>query len=536
MEQALATSSDNRATVDEDGYSDFLGLVQSHFEGIAWTPGQRLFETDAVELWPLYLDKSPPGTQRVRTCNACRSFVQRYGSLVVISETGEVTSAIWPSVAPPMYEAASRALKERVERAAVTRIFLSDEQTWGYPQTGTWTHLAVGIPDHMRTRHAVRSAGQLMAERSEEFRMLQRSLSEFSIETVRKAHALLTSDALYRSEKVEGVGRWLLELHERLAQVKHGRTRQNLVWRAVANAPTGFCHVRSSMIGTLLEDIGAGLPFDVVKRKFAEKMNPTQYMRPQAPPSAGNIAQAEKVVAALQSAGALERRFAKLSDVQALWLPKAPEPPKVAPQTGVFGHLVKRPDAEPTTSSAPATVMTWEKFARTILPSAEAIEYLVPHSRGEYSALVTAKNADAPTMLQWDNHVSHYVYKDGSTPSHWNLVAGRYHRVTAVVLRPWMWDPTKDFAHHGAGVVFALEGSKDTNYHRSGGMFPEQMKSEYLPIRRTLEAYFAAAVIEGKDDAEACGISLVKGSKTWDQTFRVTSRGIRSLYKLDRWD
>ncbi len=89
------------------------------------------------------------------------------------------------------------------------------------------------------------------------------------------------------------------------------------------------------MIGTLMEDIQAGLRFAEVKAKFDAKMDPLLYQRPQAAPSAGNIAQAEKVVQALASAGALQRRFARLKDIQALWTRRVSRCP---PSGGVFAH------------------------------------------------------------------------------------------------------------------------------------------------------------------------------------------------------
>ncbi|HVJ89489.1 MAG TPA: hypothetical protein VM580_06765 [Labilithrix sp.] len=534
MSQTQAAVTTGSVLDGEDRYGDFLSGIQEHFDAMVRT-APRLFVTDAAGLWEAYLDNAFEGTRQSLTCGRCRKFIQRFGGLVTISEAGETASAIWPTDAPPHYADAVRAMTKLVHRANVTGVFRAKDKTWGTPKTGPWTHIALVAPQQLLSAGVLTTPVQEMAAKREEFEMLQRSLAEFPVEAVRKAHAFLSSEALYRSEKVEGVAKWLLTLHEALAAAgKNKRARDNLVWLAVAKAPPGFCHVRSGMIGTLLEDIVADLPFETVKRKFAKKMDPLQYMRPQAAPSAGNIAQAEKLVAALQSAGALERRFAKLSDVQALWLPKASQEEKPT-QGGVFGHLAKKADLTLLTSDAPATVMTWAKFSANVLPTAEAIEFLVPHGREAYTAMVTAKNADAPTLLQWGNPVSHYVYHSGSEPSQWNLVGGSWHRVTAVVLRSWMWGAPEKFAHHGAGVVFVLDGCKDVTYQRSGGMFPEQMKSEYHPIRRTLEAYFQNATIEGKDEAEACGIALVKGA-TWNLTFRVTSRGVRTDYKLDRWD
>ena len=316
-------------------------------------------------------------------------------------------------------------------------------------------------------------------------------------------------------------------------------SRDNLTWLAVASAPAGFCHVRSSMIGTLLEDLAAGLPFEQIKAKFAAKMHPLQYQRPTAAPSAGNIAQAEKIIEQLESAGALERRFAKLADIVALWQPKLTERPQ---GEGVFSHLKPKAGKSHAPVAPPTVTITWEKFARTVLPDAEHIEYLVPTSNQPYLGMVTAKRPDAPPIIQWDNEtqrnpVTWYIYHGGSPPTQWNLKAGVHHPVTAVTLAPWMWHETsqKD-SHHGASVVFLLDGAKDTTYTKGAGFFPEFLKSTYHSIRATIEAYAKNAVVEGKDDASACGIILSKGG-TWNQVFRVTAKGGAQVeYKLDRWD
>jgi hypothetical protein len=296
------------------------------------------------------------------------------------------------------------------------------------------------------------------------------------------------------------------------------------------------------MIGTLLEDLAAELPFDQVEAKFAARMHPLQYQRPQAAPSAGNIERAEKIVATLRSAGALERRFARLGDVQALWLPGTPSARAASKpeKQGVFSHL-RTAGAPPAAIDMPPVTMTWEKFARTVLKTAVSIEFVVPSGKGPYTALVTAKNADAPPILQWDfedrrNPVSLYVYVAGSPPEQWNLRPGDHHPVTAITLQPWMWHPTKKFDHQGAGVVFLLKGAKDLKHERSGGFFPSYLKSEYHEIRATMEAYAKDAVIAGKDEAEACGIVLTKGG-AWNHSFRVTTEdGVCLAYKLDRWD
>ena len=72
---------------------------------------------------------------------------------------------------------------------------------------------------------------------------------------------------------------------------------------------------------------------------------------------------------------------------------------------------------------------------------------------------------------------------------------------------------------------------------QGAGFFPETLKSEFHPIRATLEAHVKSAVVADKDEAEACGICLSKGGTWTDCRFRVTARGgVKVIYSLDRWD
>jgi hypothetical protein len=294
------------------------------------------------------------------------------------------------------------------------------------------------------------------------------------------------------------------------------------------------------MIGTLLDDLAAELPFPTIKAKFDAKMHPLQYRRPTAAPSAGNIAEAERIIAALQAEGALERRFARLEDVVALWRPSAPTP--AAKKPGVFGHLLRRDDDEVRDLGTPPVTLTWEKFARTVLPGAERIEFLVPEGRASFVALVTAKNPEAPPILQWDhpdhrNPVSLYVYVEGSLATRWNLVASRYCPVTAITLGPAAWGTGTAARHHGNDALLLLDGARDLRHDKGGGFFPESLKSELHPIRATLEAYAKSATIEGRDEATACGYLLSAGAKAWTCTLRITAKGgLRSTVQLDRWD
>ena len=157
------------------------------------------------------------------------------------------------------------------------------------------------------------------------------------------------------------------------------------------------------------------------------------------------------------------------------------------------------------------------------------------------TAFVTAKHPEAPPILQWDRleqrkPVSWYVYHGGSLPKAWNVKAGRHCAVTAVVLQPAAWDAGTDFRHHGDKVFLLPEGARDRNYARGAGFFPESLKSEFHAIRATLEAHVKQPVVEGAETATACGLMLQQGTD-WNHLVRVGGKGgIRTAYRLDRWD
>jgi len=543
----MTTTAATALSRGDDRFEDLAAVVRRRVASLAGTP---LFRTRhsglPFGLFGVYLDEFSAPSRQTHNCHACRRFIETYGGLAVIDpDTGTHRSALWSGTdnLPAEYAPSVHALAAVVRSALIDGVFLRGESNWGAGPTRdgkrgvTWEHFYA--PAAARFAHPILTAGQAMAERHEEYGMLQRGLADFSIDTVRQAKGLLETDALYRSEKVLGVATWLLDLHEKREATQNHRTRENLTWLAVATAPPGFAHVRSTMIGTLLEDIAAGLPFEDVKRKFAAKMHPLQYLRPQAPPSAGNIAAAEKIVATLRTAGSLERRFARLSDLRPLWTPRAVERPATV-QAGVFGHLRQAVSRAAEKLMAPAAVMTWEKFARTVLVTAERIECLVPSGSSAFVALVTSANPDAPPVLQWDrdderNPVSWYFYAGGAMARDFNLEAGSWCPVTAVTLSPAKWG-AHPLTHHADMAIFVLAGAKDMRHRQGGGFFPEQLRSEYHGIRRTLEAYVLGAAIAGRDESEGCGIALQKGAQPWTTTFRVTAKGMQTLYRPDRWD
>lgn len=546
----------SKCVANSNHFENLLVTLQKQFNNLT-KDYTDIFTTDANEngnLWEIFISNLPIEKQKYYTCNACKKFIESYGGLVCIKNDGTQISPFWMSITSDFgyLNDSLNALYKKINRANITGVFLSSDKKLGIPKTGDWTHLA--ILNNSVFKHSLLTAFQKSAEKLEDFGILQRGLKEFSNEIVKQALTILNADALYRSEKVIGVAKWLNELQEKIENTKNEKIQHNIIWKAVASAPPGFCHIRSSMIGTLLEDLVSGLAFDEVKRKFSSKMNPLQYQRPQAAPSEGNIKQAEKIIEKLNAEGSLARRFAKLEDLKTHWIPpnqnfKNSNKKTESENSGVFSHLIPKnstkssiPENNTTrniSSELPSQVMTWEKFNRVALPNATKIEYYVENGGAYYTALVTASNSEAPPILQWDeeserNPVSWYVYGYGSYPQKWNLIPNKYCNVTAITFLPPYWHSNK-YTHFEKDIIFVLENCKDT-LNGSLSLFPETLKSEFHSIRSTIEAFSKKGKLEGFEEASACGIRF-DGKNNRKLKLRVTDKTGNVLkYELDRID
>lgn len=547
-----------------------------------------LFTTDVdpYALMAAYLENLPAKKRQHYTCHCCRKFIQKYGGLVFINSDGSTEPVFFcqrNEQGIPLFSSSRMKMTKLIEKARVTGVFESSENIWGTPQTGPWTHLS-GRNGHIFCDR-VKTVDQYMAEKKEEHHMLCRALADYSIEVVERTVAILEADALDRSEKTLGVAKWFLKLHDSINELKSfagsARQRDNLIWAAVAKAPPGWCHIRTTMINTLLDDIAAGMDLNEVKRRWAAKMHPLKYQRPTTPPNEGAIKRAEELVAKLGVAASLNRRFAKLSDVTAwLWKPPIrnvmpkiggisfrcdcgcnvfeslgdykyrcnscrmtytgePESPKGG---GVFDHLRKDKGGKLPELELPSKTMTWEKFAEKVLPTALEIEFYVPNGMQNFYGLVTTVDPNAPPILQWDtteqrNPVSQYVYVNGSYASSWNLSIGAWVKLNGIFASPAHWHTPEKFAHHTPGAYFALEGARDVAHTKGGGLFPETLKKEYHEIRSVIEAHAKQASIAGKDEPDqANGYAISKGASFTNIRLRVkTTKGLEN-YIIDRWE
>ncbi|UQM93949.1 hypothetical protein vBSmQDWS359_39 [Stenotrophomonas phage vB_Sm_QDWS359] len=495
----------------------------------------NLFRVNAgVDLFDVYLGQFDPADRQYHNCNCCRSFIHRFGSLVTIYQDGRIKSAIWDETklgSRHPYRKVVKALREAVERGHVVDQFFWDEQEWGHREAGGWTHLWTnpGVKSHS----GVKGADQIAAEQRENRRHLAAALDDFQLNELEKVLGMLTHGGLARADKLLPMATFLVQVQKSVLGVR-GEPRNRRLWFNVAMAGAGWCTPRSSALGALIEDVRAGHPTHVVERKHAERMDPLKYQRPTAAPTAGNVAQAERLFERMGLAPALQRRHARADEVVFEWKPQWK-----GVQPGIFGHLLvhQRGNAERALLGTKAQPITYARFKRDVLPQAIEMEVVVPH-HGQFIAITTAVNPDAPPILQWDslecrNPFAWYVYNQGSPASNWGLRPGRA-KVVGITLQPSQWGRGLDGGHHGSSAILMIEGAADQR-SSSLALFPECLRSELHEVRSTVEAHSRsqqlAKLPRGTQNASGLRVSDGSPAEVWVRTAQGTAR-----YVIDRME
>lgn len=515
-------------------YRSFVAAVRGAIESLA--ADEPLFTTDAENLFDVYLSAFPAEEQQHYRCNCCRQFINRFGGLVTIDGNGATRPVFWELAMDQRFGAVAHKLWAAVANAKVTGVFLHTEGVLGTPITGAWEHVHATLPLARRypKQRVALDAYQAGAAKVEDHKNVTRALGEFPAALLEKVVSHLQIGTLTRSEKFVAPAAWLFGLSTRW-NAANRRFKENIVWRAVATAPSGFCHVRSSVIGSLLDDLASGSSFEAASQRFTAKLSPTQYQRPQVAPSAGTIAQAEKLFETLGLAPSLGRRFARIEEIPSpIWRVGPPKEQKAA--SGVFGHLLPQaPETSPAVSHKFESI-TFARFARSVLPNAVKLEVLVPQD-GAFTAVLTASDLNAPPILRWDrpearNPFSWYLYTSGSgrTPYHWNLRGGVYVEVTAVTESPAHWagqcPGEKDMK------LLVLKGARDLHANHLC-LFPEILRSDLHGVRSVIEKHSASRKPDGGEEASVCGLLLSDGNKI---QVRATLQSAVAHYTLDRLD
>lgn len=361
------------------------------------------------ELFELYLASFPSGTNpifRVRSehdGSYDRNFIRNVGHVVALID-GKIET-LWdiPNLPHP-YDVVAKALDEHVRAAAIRSLFRVRERQFGNRpnietidgQLHTFTHFHVQVrPAHFSTTpEADRGTA------STNLGVFRRGLEELTSDALDTVLDLIKSNNLYRGAEFKTSVEAFKLLHNEYPRGGSQTQKDLYLWTNVGNRSSLF---RNSAIGTLVVDLSAGDDLEKSVRSFEAKVAPLNYKRPTALITPKMIEQAVETLNGLGLDKAVERRFAKLSDVSVNNVLFVNNDARTKMKDGLTGLLMS--------AVAPATVdvkgaeeISIEDFIKHKLHLASEINLLVENKHlGNFVSLTAPVHEDTGRLFKWNN-------------------------------------------------------------------------------------------------------------------------------------
>lgn len=411
-------------------FKKFKGQLQEHFAKMVKNV-DYLFEVnlDKDELWNLYLDSFPEGTNEVYRerreydCSCCKQFIKAIGNVVTIKD-GKVTS-IWDiKTNSNVFKPVTEALSNFVKSKKVTDIFFAESKKIGtdfnYEHiddiTNKYEHFYLEI-DSKFVKNSFKSLGNIKGEYRDIKNVFKRSLDEITIDSVNTVLELISQKSLYKGEEWKRQLQEFLKYKRQYDKLTTDEEKDLFAWENSVKAGVVIGKIRNYSIGTLLVDISEGMELDEAVKKYEIIVAPSNYKRPKPIYTKKMLEDAKKTVEELGYMKSLPRRFANIDDItvnNTLFINRNIAS-KLMP-TNVFEELSNEISVSPKKFSKVEEVNI-ETFIKDILPSITEIEVLLENKHEKnLVSLIAPINKEAKTMFKWDNNFS-WAYNGNMTDS-----------------------------------------------------------------------------------------------------------------------
>ena len=496
----------------KDMFDTIRLCVEKQLKRFPHSPIYYLAGVEPDELWSAFLSGLSAGTTTIWRCTACRYFTNQFGHLVLIGEDNSVHSLFWDPSLPEwrgFHRSVGAMCSVLQSKTGIAGVFDSSYEDIRDGDLGS----VGGKYHHMSCPTPKRDTPLSPRAYPELKEMLERVLMDNRIKTFSRAHDLFRDRQLELSDRHEPTLRWIYDIATEWNAFSPDTPRHVkdfFLWRTVGTAFTGGINsLRTGAISTLLKSIETGDEEKETKRKWSMIVDPERYRRPQAPPSTGNVAHAEKLMEEMDiQEKDLQRHFFVYDDNQwrvnadtaLVYVSKhAIEQGEIVDYKGIATEKkTKLDDRSPLFSGVivtPTKSISLMAFLHILeRGDVEHVEYQVQSEIQPHTLITGAPGSKL--LMQWhteENRVSWYTYPKPCPPASHNLVEGAWTPVQLIARFPNQWTndakSLEQHARHGTNWLVALRGARDTHPAPHGALFDEIMLSRFHPIRTTLSAW-----------------------------------------------
>lgn len=409
-------------------FREFKKQLQDHFKEMT-KDALQLFEVavDKDELWNLYLDSFPEGTNKIYRerreydCSCCRHFIKTIGNVVTIKNNQVHT--IWEfQTGSSTFQPVVDALDSYIKSHAVSDVYISKLKSIGTDHSheeidgkiNVYEHFFLTLPDKL-VEKSYRSIGDIKGSFRDVRNVFKRSLDEISQEAIETVLELIMQNSLYKGEEWKGVLTEFLKYKKDYEKVPEDE-RENYAWEKSVTAGAVIGKIRNHSIGTLLVNISEGMELDLAVRKYEQIVAPANYKRPKAIYTKKMLEEAQKTVEELGYIDSLPRRFAKLDDITVNNILFSNRDAAKRISGNVFEDMAAEATISPKRFSKVKEIGI-EQFVKDVLPTAKELEvYFENKHRQNMVSLIAPQNPDSPSMFKWNNPFS-WAYTGNMTDS-----------------------------------------------------------------------------------------------------------------------
>lgn len=449
-----------------------------------------LADIERDDLWNAYIKAFPEGTNpmfRERTehdCQTCRTYIRNFGNIIAIKNNKLVS--IWDNykLLPEPYCTVSKEMSKLVRLVMPKSILLAREANMGSVcnveenEKGNmmWHHFYGTMPRHFVDKE---NRNELMAQSKTKWGSLLRAFRTFTRESIETTLELIKSkeNPLYRGTEYLDAVKLIKKLKTGFDSLHTVSEKKLYTWEMSVKNPN-ITGIRTSVIGTLLQDISEGVPIDEAVGSFEHKVAPANFKRSSALVTKSMIELAQKKIIELKREKSLYRRHAIISDLTINNTLFADKSAKKAMHDDPFASLLKNAPTSLRSHSGKGNGedVSAEVFFTSIVPRAISMEVLFEHTHeGNLCSIIAPEYADAPNLFKWDNGFS-WTYNGNVTDTLKERVQKAGGQTDAYVRFSLEWFNTDDLDAHayeprGNHIEFGNKG----HVHLSSGMLDVDM-------------------------------------------------------------
>lgn len=414
-------------------FTEMRDKLREHFNEMV-KDVDHLFEVavDKDELWNLYLDSFPAGTNEIyrerrwHDCSCCRQFIKTIGNALVI-KNGKVTT-IWDfRTDDSTYQPVLDALSDFIRSHAVSDIYVSKFKKIGTLQNyeelengkvQEWTHFYVELPDNLVDRSS-RSEGDIKGSFRDTRNVFKRSLDEITMDAIDTILELINSNTLYKGEEWKGVLGEFEKYKKEYDKLTSDVERDNYAWEQSVKAGIAIGRIRNHSIGTLLVNVSEEMDLDTAVKKYEQIVAPSNYKRSKPIFTQKMLEDAQKKITDLGYLDSLPRRYARLDDITVndILFSNKDASKRISGATDIFGELAKTAKGGNAKKFSKIEEVTVDTFINDILPTANEVElYLENKHSSNLASLIAPQNKDSKSMFKWGNNFG-WAYSGNLTDS-----------------------------------------------------------------------------------------------------------------------